>query len=44
MAAKQPSTTFLNNKYGLLTIVEDLGTINKYRRVSAKCDCGNTKI
>lgn len=43
MAAKQPVSAFLNRRYGLLTIVEDLGTVEKYRRVFAKCECGNSK-
>lgn len=43
MAAKQPSVAFLNKRYGLLTITEDVGIINSYRRVIAKCDCGNAK-
>lgn len=44
MPAKKPANAFLNKKYGLLTIVEDLGTVDKYRRVSAKCECGNIKL
>lgn len=35
--------SIIGDRYNNLTIIEDLGVINKCRKVIAKCDCGQSK-
>lgn len=40
---REDELNFLWKKFGMITIISDLGRINKRRMVSAICDCGTIK-